>query len=141
MASVSKAGLIKGFAGLENFRKVTGSPVFGTQKHLVPLPLFPHCWALSLRSFLNNEFKAVNWLVRCCFIDRSASIWKFIIDTDYGTFKYTVDEAWHHRPRCQLDSYCRVLISPGKLPAYFFTIPFVTFYRAFGLQSIDAQLL
>lgn len=28
LSDVSKAGLIKGFAGLENFRKVTSSPVF-----------------------------------------------------------------------------------------------------------------
>ena len=28
LSDVSKAGLIKGFAGLENFRKVTNSPVF-----------------------------------------------------------------------------------------------------------------
>ncbi len=95
LRDVSKAGLIKGFAGLENFRKVTNSPVFAM---VLKTPCVDRCRSrhlhtldLSLQSSLNNEFKgrklarAVVVFPWATTLIVQAGVWKFIIDKDYGT--------------------------------------------------------
>ena len=62
LSDVSKAGLIKGFAGLENFRKVTSSPVFAmvlknTLVWTVAVVGISTLLGFILAILLNNEFK------------------------------------------------------------------------------------
>ena len=62
LSDVSKAGLIKGFAGLENFRKVTNSPVFAmvlknTLVWTVAVVGISTLLGFILAILLNNEFK------------------------------------------------------------------------------------
>ena len=96
LSDVSKAGLIKGFAGLENFRKVTNSPVFAmvlknTLVWTVAVVGISTLLGFILAILLNNEFKgrklarAVVVFPWATTLIVQASIWKFIIDTDYGT--------------------------------------------------------
>ena len=96
LSDVSKAGLIKGFAGFENFRKVTSSPVFAmvlknTLVWTVAVVGISTLLGFILAILLNNEFKgrklarAVVVFPWATTLIVQASIWKFIIDTDYGT--------------------------------------------------------
>ena len=96
LSDVSKAGLIKGFAGLENFRKVTNSPVFAmvlknTLVWTVAVVGISTLLGFILAILLNNEFKgrklarAVVVFPWATTLIVQASIWKFISDTDYGT--------------------------------------------------------
>ena len=84
------------FAGLENFRKVTSSPVFAmvlknTLVWTVAVVGISTLLGFILAILLNNEFKgrklarAVVVFPWATTLIVQASIWKFIIDTDYGT--------------------------------------------------------
>ena len=96
LSDVSKAGLIKGFAGLENFRKVASTPTFmmvlkNTLVWTVAVVGISTLLGFILAILLNNEFKGRK-LARAVIVFPwattlivQASIWKFIIDTDYGT--------------------------------------------------------
>ena len=148
LSDVSKAGLIKGFAGLENFRKVTSSPVFAmvlknTLVWTVAVVGISTLLGFILAILLNNEFKgrklarAVVVFPWATTLIVQASIWKFIIDTDYGTLNTLlmklgiIDHAVNWTPTA--GAYFAWEIACG----IFVTIPFVTFTVLSGLQSID----
>ncbi len=150
LSDVSKAGLIKGFAGLENFRKVTGSPVFGmvlknTLVWTIAVVGISTLLGFILAILLNNEFKgrkiarAIVVFPWATTLIVQASIWKFIIDTDYGTLNTLlmrlgiIDHAINWTPTA--GAYFAWEIACG----IFVTIPFVTFTVLSGLQSIDAS--
>lgn len=150
LSDVSKAGLIKGFAGLENFRKVTSSPVFAmvlknTLVWTVAVVGISTLLGFILAILLNNEFKgrklarAVVVFPWATTLIVQASIWKFIIDTDYGTLNTLlmklgiIDHAVNWTPTA--GAYFAWEIACG----IFVTIPFVTFTVLSGLQSIDAS--
>ena len=150
LSDVSKAGLIKGFAGLENFRKVTNSPVFAmvlknTLVWTVAVVGISTLLGFILAILLNNEFKgrklarAVVVFPWATTLIVQASIWKFIIDTDYGTLNTLlmklgiIDHAVNWTPTA--GAYLAWEIACG----IFVTIPFVTFTVLSGLQSIDAS--
>ena len=150
LSDVSKAGLIKGFAGLENFRKVTSSSVFAmvlknTLVWTVAVVGISTLLGFILAILLNNEFKgrklarAVVVFPWATTLIVQASIWKFIIDTDYGTLNTLlmrlgiIDHAINWTPTA--GAYFAWEIACG----IFVTIPFVTFTVLSGLQSIDAS--
>lgn len=150
LSDVSKAGLIKGFAGFENFRKVTSSPVFAmvlknTLVWTVAVVGISTLLGFILAILLNNEFKgrklarAVVVFPWATTLIVQASIWKFIIDTDYGTLNTLlmklgiIDHAVNWTPTA--GAYFAWEIACG----IFVTIPFVTFTVLSGLQSIDAS--
>ena len=98
-----------------------------------------------LAILLNNEFKgrklarAVVVFPWATTLIVQASIWKFIIDTDYGTLNTLlmklgiIDHAVNWTPTA--GAYFAWEIACG----IFVTIPFVTFTVLSGLQSIDAS--
>ena len=148
LSDVSKAGLIKGFAGLENFRKVTSSSVFAmvlknTLVWTVAVVGISTLLGFILAILLNNEFKgrklarAVVVFPWATTLIVQASIWKFIIDTDYGTLNTLlmrlgiIDHAINWTPTA--GAYFAWEIACG----IFVTIPLVTFTVLSGLQSIS----
>ena len=149
LSEVSKAGIIKGFAGLDNFKKVVTSSSFGmvlknTVVWTVVVVGLSTLIGIVMALVLNNEFRGRK-IVRAIVVFPwatsliiQASVWKFIIDGDYGTLNTLLMKLgiiskavnWTPTPAAYFAWECWVGI--------FVTVPFVTFCVLSGLQSIDA---
>ncbi len=149
LSKVTKAGLIKGFNGLGNFIKVMGGSSFGlvlknTIVWTVAVVVISTVLGFMLALVLNNEFKgrkvarAIVVFPWATTLVIQASVWNFIINTDYGTLNtlllklglISAPVNWTPTPAI----YFTWEIACG----IFVTIPFVTFCVLSGLQSIDA---
>ncbi len=149
LSKVTKAGLIKGFNGIENFVKVTGNSSFGlvlknTLVWTLAVVVISTVLGFILALVLNNEFKgrkvarAIVVFPWATTLVIQASVWNFIINTDYGTLNTLLMKLglisapvnWTPTPAI----YFTWEIACG----IFVTIPFVTFCVLSGLQSIDA---
>lgn len=149
-SEVSRAGIIKGFAGLDNFTKVVSSSTFGlvlknTVVWTIVVVGLSTLIGIILALVLNNEFHGRK-IVRAIIVFPwatsliiQASVWKFIIDGDYGTLNTLLMKLgliskavnWTPTPAAYFAWECWVGI--------FVTIPFVTFCVLSGLQSIDTS--
>ena len=147
---VTKAGLVKGFIGFKNFEKVLGGAKFGmVLKNTVIWTLYvvilSTILGFILALLLNNEFKgrkiarAIVVFPWATTLVIQASVWKFIINIDYGSLNTLlktlgVIEAninWTPTP----EAFFAWEIACG----IFVTIPFVCFTALSGLQSIDSS--
>ena len=150
-SQVTKAGLIKGFAGFDNFSKVLGSSKFtmvlkNTVVWTVLVVVLSTVLGFILALILNNQFKgrkvarAVVVFPWATTLVIQASAWKFIINTDYGALNTLLKTLgiiqtnvnWTPTP----DAFFAWEIACG----IFVTIPFVCFTALSGLQSIDSSL-
>ena len=149
LSEISRAGIIKGFAGLDNFVKVIKSASFGlvlknTVVWTIVVVGLSTLIGIILALVLNNEFRGRK-IVRAIIVFPwatsliiQASVWKFIIDGDYGTLNTLlmrlgiISKAvnWTPTPEAYFAWECWVGI--------FVTVPFVTFCVLSGLQSIYA---
>ena len=95
MSEVSKAGLIKGFCGLDNFTKVLKGSTFkivlkNTLVWTIAVVVLSTVFGFILALVLNNKFrfrKAVRAIVVFPWATSliiQAGVWKFIIVKDYG---------------------------------------------------------
>jgi len=149
-SQVTKAGLIKGFAGFDNFTKVLGGAKFGmVLKNTIVWTIFvvvlSTVLGFILALLLNNEFKgrkvarAIVVFPWATTLVIQASVWKFIIDVDYGALNtllktlgvISTSVNWTPTP----EAYFAWEIACG----IFVTIPFVCFTALSGLQSIDSS--
>ena len=100
VSEVSKAGIIRGFAGFANFTKVMNSSAFklvlrNTIVWTIAVVVLSTVLGFILALILNNEFRgrkiarAIMVFPWATTLVIQASAWKFIIDTDYGTSKPT----------------------------------------------------
>lgn len=150
VSEVSKAGLIKGFAGLANFSKVLKGAAFGlvlknTIVWTVAVVGLSTLLGFILALILNNKFhgrkiaRAIVVFPWATTLVIQASVWNFIINTDYGTLNTLllrlgiIDQAVNWTPTPA--AYFAWEIACG----IFVTIPFVTFTVLSGLQSIDGS--
>lgn len=150
-SQVTKAGLIKGFAGFDNFSKVLGSSKFtmvlkNTVVWTVLVVVLATVLGFILALILNNQFKgrkvarAIVVFPWATTLVIQASAWKFIINTDYGALNTLLKTLgiiqsnvnWTPTP----DAFFAWEIACG----IFVTIPFVCFTALSGLQSIDSSL-
>ena len=150
-SQVTKAGLIKGFAGFDNFSKVLGSAKFSmvlknTIIWTVLVVVLSTVLGFILALLLNNKFKgrkiarAIVVFPWATTLVIQASAWKFIINTDYGALNTLLKTLgiiqsnvnWTPTP----DAFFAWEIACG----IFVTIPFVCFTALSGLQSIDSSL-
>ena len=150
MSEVSKSGIIKGFAGLKNFEKVLSSAKFGmvlknTAIWTVCVVVLSTVLGFILALLLNNEFKgrkiarAIVVFPWATTLVIQASVWKFIINVDYGALNtllktlgiISTNINWTPTPA----AYFAWEIACG----IFVTIPFVCFTALSGLQSIDSS--
>ena len=150
-SQVTKAGLIKGFAGFDNFSKVLGSSKFtmvlkNTVVWTVLVVVLSTVLGFILALILNNQFKgrkvarAIVVFPWATTLVIQASVWKFIINTDYGALNTLLKTLgiiqtnvnWTPTP----DAFFAWEIACG----IFVTIPFVCFTALSGLQSIDSSL-
>ncbi len=148
MSDVSKAGKIKGFNGVENFVKVIKGSAFGlvlknTLVWTVAVVLLSTVLGFVLALILNNKFRgrkiarAIVVFPWATTLVIQASIWNFVINTDYGTLNTLllklgiIKQAVNWTPTPEI--YFAWEIACG----IFVTIPFVSFCVLSGLQSID----
>ncbi|MCI9120001.1 MAG: sugar ABC transporter permease [Oscillibacter sp.] len=150
MSDVSRAGRIKGFNGVENFQSVINNPAFGlvlknTLVWTIAVVVISTVLGFMLALVLNNQFRgrkiarAIVVFPWATTLVIQASVWNFIINTDYGTLNTlllklrVIDRAvnWTSTP----EIYFAWEIACG----IFVTIPFVTFCVLSGLQSIDTS--
>ena len=148
LSEVSRAGLIKGFCGLDNFTKVLKGSTFqmvlkNTVVWTVVVVVLSTVFGFILALVLNNEFrfrKAVRAVVVFPWATSliiQAGVWKFFIDKDYGALNTLLMKLhiiaspvnWTPTPGAYFAWECFVGI--------FVTVPFVTFCVLSGLQSID----
>lgn len=149
-SKITKAGLIKGLCGFDNFAKVLSGKTFAgvlwnTVVWTVVVVSLSTLLGFILALLLNNKFKgrkiarAIVVFPWATTLVIQASAWKFIINTDYGTLNTLlmklgiIDHAinWTATPQ----AYFAWEIACG----IFVTIPFVCFTVLSGLQSIDSS--
>ena len=149
-SQVTKAGLVKGFIGFKNFEKVLGGAKFGmVLKNTVIWTLYvvilSTVLGFILALLLNNEFKgrkvarAIVVFPWATTLVIQASVWKFIINIDYGSLNTLLKTLgvissninWTPTP----EAFFAWEIACG----IFVTIPFVCFTALSGLQSIDSS--
>jgi multiple sugar transport system permease protein len=148
LSKVSKAGIIKGFVGFDNFRKVLKGSAFmlvlkNTIVWTVVVVGLSTLIGFILAIVLNNKFRgrkiarAVVVFPWATSLIIQAGVWKFIIDTDYGALNTLLmrfgliqkSVNWTPTPGAYFAWECWVGI--------FVTVPFVMFCVLSGLQSID----
>ena len=151
MSKITKAGLIKGFAGFANFEAVLSSAKFAlvlknTVIWTILVVVLSTVLGFILALLLNNQFKgrkvarAIVVFPWATTLVIQASVWKFIIDTDYGALNTLLKNLgiisaninWTPTP----EAFFAWEIACG----IFVTIPFVCFTALSGLQSIDGSL-
>ena len=149
-SQVTKAGLVKGFCGFDNFSKVLKSAKFGlVLKNTIIWTILvvglSTVLGFILALLLNNKFKgrkiarAIVVFPWATTLVIQASVWKFIIDTDYGALNTLLKTLgiiernvnWTPTP----EAFFAWEIACG----IFVTIPFVCFTALSGLQSIDSS--
>ena len=150
-SQVTKAGLIKGCAGFDNFSKVLGSSKFtmvlkNTVVWTVLVVVLSTVLGFILALILNNQFKgrkvarAIVVFPWATTLVIQASAWKFIINTDYGALNTLL------KTLGIIQTNVNWTPTPGAFFAWeiacgiFVTIPFVCFTALSGLQSIDSSL-
>ena len=147
-SKVTKSGLIKGFNGIENFRVVLTNPDFAlVLKNTIVWTIFvvvlSTVLGFILALLLNNKFRgrkiarAIVVFPWATTLVVQASIWTFIINTDFGTLNTLL------RTLGIIEQNINWTPTPGAWFAWeiacgiFVTIPFVCFTVLSGLQSID----
>ena len=149
-SQVTKSGLVKGFIGFGNFSKVLKSAKFtmvlkNTVVWTIAVVVLSTVLGFILALLLNNEFKgrkvarAIVVFPWATTLVIQASVWKFIIDVDYGALNTLLKSLgiistninWTPTP----EAYFAWEIACG----IFVTIPFVCFTALSGLQSIDSS--
>jgi multiple sugar transport system permease protein len=148
-SDVSKTGRIKGFAGLGNFLTVVRNSAFpivlkNTLVWTVAVVVISTVLGFILALILNNKFhgrkiaRAIVVFPWATTLVIQASVWSFIINTDYGALNTLllrlgiIKTAVNWTPTA--GAYFAWEIACG----IFVTIPFVCFTVLSGLQSIDS---
>ena len=150
LSQVTQAGLVKGFIGLKNFEKVLSGAKFAmvlknTVVWTVYVVVLSTILGFILALLLNNEFKgrkiarAIVVFPWATTLVIQASVWKFIINIDYGSLNtllktlgiISANVNWTPTP----EAFFAWEIACG----IFVTIPFVCFTALSGLQSIDSS--
>ena len=150
-SQVTKAGLIKGFAGFDNFSKVLGSAKFSmvlknTIIWTVLVVVLSTVLGFILALLLNNKFKgrkiarAIVVFPWATTLVIQASAWKFIINTDYGALNTLLKTLGIIQSNINWTPTPEAFFGWEIACGIFVTIPFVCFTALSGLQSIDSTL-
>ena len=150
-SQVTKAGLIKGFAGFDNYSKVLGSAKFSmvlknTIIWTVLVVFLSTVLGFILALLLNNKFKgrkiarAIVVFPWATTLVIQASAWKFIINTDYGALNTLLKSLGIIQSNINWTPTPEAFFAWEIACGIFVTIPFVCFTALSGLQSIDNTL-
>ena len=149
-SQVTKAGLVKGFIGFANFGKVLKSAMFimvlkNTVIWTVFVVVLSTILGFILALLLNNEFKgrkiarAIVVFPWATTLVIQASVWKFIINTDYGALNTLLKTLGIIQQNVNWTPTPEAFFGWEIACGIFVTIPFVCFTALSGLQSIDSS--
>ena len=149
-SKVTRAGLIRGFNGFENFETVLKGSVFSgvlwnTVVWTILVVGLSTLLGFILALLLNNEFKgrkvarAIVVFPWATTLVIQASVWKFIIDTDYGALNTLLRTLGIIQTNINWTPTPEAWFAWEIACGIFVTIPFVCFTVLSGLQSIDAS--
>ena len=150
-SQVTKTGKIKGFNGIDNFLSVIDNPAFSvvlrnTIVWTVVVVVVSTVLGFILALILNNHFKGRKiartivvfpWATTLVI---QASVWKFIIDTDYGALNTLLKTLGIISTNINWTPTPTAFFIWEMACGIFVTIPFVCFTVLSGLQSIDGSL-
>jgi len=150
VSDISKAGVIKGFAGLDNFITVFKTPAFeivlkNTIVWTVLVVVLSTVLGFILALLLNNNFRgrkiarAIVVFPWATTLVVQATVWKFIIDTDYGALNTLLMKLGVIQSAVNWTPTPEAFFAWEIACGIFVTIPFVCFTVLSGLQSIDAS--
>lgn len=151
MSEITKAGLIKGFCGFDNFAKVVSTGTFAmvlknTIVWTIAVVGLSTLIGFILALLLNNKFRgrkiarAVIVFPWATTLVVQASAWKFIIDTDYGTLNTLLLKLGIIETAVNWTATAGMYFAWEIACGIFVTVPFVCFTVLAGLQSIDHSL-
>ena len=149
-SQVTKAGLVKGFCGFDNFAKVLKGAKFGmvlknTIIWTILVVVLSTVLGFILALILNNEFKgrkiarAIVVFPWATTLVIQASVWKFIINTDYGALNTLLKSLGIIQQNVNWTPTPEAFFAWEIACGIFVTIPFVCFTALSGLQSIDSS--
>ena len=147
-SEVSRVGQIKSFGTLENFMDVLDSSKFrivlkNTIVWTIAVVVLSTVLGFILALLLNNKFKgrkiarAIVVFPWATTLVIQASVWKFIIDTDYGALNTLLKSLGIIRQNVNWTPTPEAYFAWEIACGIFVTIPFVCFTALSGLQSID----
>ena len=147
-SQVTRTGKLKGFNGVENFEKVLGSSAFKTVLTntiiwTILVVVLSTVLGFILALLLNNNFKgrkiarAIIVFPWATTLVIQASVWKFIIDTDYGALNTLLKSLGIIQSNVNWTPTPEAFFAWEIACGIFVTIPFVCFTALSGLQSID----
>ena len=147
-SQVTRTGKLKGFNGVENFEKVLGSSAFKTVLTntiiwTILVVVLSTVLGFTLALLLNNNFKgrkiarAIIVFPWATTLVIQASVWKFIIDTDYGALNTLLKSLGIIQNNINWTPTPEAFFAWEIACGIFVTIPFVCFTALSGLQSID----
>ena len=150
LSEVSKVGVVKGFAGIANFEKVLKSAKFSmvlknTAIWTVCVVVLSTVLGFILALLLNNQFKgrkiarAIVVFPWATTLVIQASVWKFIINTDYGSLNTLLKTLGIIQTNINFTPTPEAYFAWEIACGIFVTIPFVCFTALSGLQSIDSS--
>ena len=149
-STITKSGLVKGFCGFENFAAVLSGDKFGmvlknTIVWTILVVVLSTVLGFILALLLNNEFKGRKiarafvvfpWATTLVI---QASVWKFIINTDYGALNTLLKTLGIIQQNVNWTPTPEAFFAWEIACGIFVTIPFVCFTALSGLQSIDSS--
>ena len=150
-SQVTKTGKIKGFNGIDNFLSVIDNPAFSvvlrnTIVWTVVVVVVSTVLGFILALILNNQFKgrkiarAIVVFPWATTLVIQASVWKFIINTDYGALNTLLKSLGIISQNINWTPTPAAFFAWEMACGIFVTIPFVCFTVLSGLQSIDGSL-
>lgn len=151
LSKVTRAGIIKEFIGFENFLKVLHTSTFpmvlkNTVVWTIVVVGLSTLLGFILALILNNKFKgrkiarAIIVFPWATTLVIQASVWKFIINTDYGTLNTLLKTLGIIKKNINWTPTAGAYFAWEIACGIFVTIPFVCFTVLSGLQSIDSTL-
>lgn len=151
LSKVTRAGIVKEFTGFDNFLKVIHTSAFpmvlkNTVVWTVVVVGLSTLLGFILAHILNNKFKgrkiarAIIVFPWATTLVIQASVWKFIINTDYGTLNTLLKTLGIIEKNINWTPTAGAYFAWEIACGIFVTIPFVCFTVLSGLQSIDSTL-
>lgn len=151
LSKVTRAGIVKEFTGFDNFLKVIHTSAFpmvlkSTVVWTIVVVGLSTLLGFILALILNNKFKgrkiarAIIVFPWATTLVIQASVWKFIINTDYGTLNTLLKTLGIIEKNINWTPTAGAYFAWEIACGIFVTIPFVCFTVLSGLQSIDSTL-
>lgn len=150
MSQITRAGVIRGFNGFENFQAVFASPAFwhtlkNTLVWTVSVVGISTLLGFIIAMVLNQEFLGRKFVRAIVVFPWATSliiqsvIWKYIINADYGSLNVVLTRLGVIKSHVNWTPTAAAHFAWECWIGIFVTIPFVTFCVLSGLQSIDTS--